>query len=176
MMRRLLPLWLVLPLAACDAPQDDLEIWMKETRASVSPPKTNVEAPKKVEPFAYSHKDALDPFSQAKLTVAMDRAGKAKQNSGLAPDAKRPREVLENFPLESIRMVGRIADAKATSALLQVNSAVYMARVGNYAGQNFGRIIRIGDNEVLIKELVQDASGDWVEREASLKLQEGDKK
>jgi type IV pilus assembly protein PilP len=164
----------ILLLAACDTKKDDLDQWMKEARASVSPPKNTVEAPKKVEPFTYDNKTQVDPFSPAKLAVAIDRAAKAKVgNGGLAPDTKRAREVLESFPLESIKMVGRIADSKVTTALLQVDTLVYQAKVGSYAGQNFGKIMKINDGEVFIKELVQDATGDWVERETSLRIREG---
>lgn len=173
MIRQLLLWSSLLMLAACGGPQDDLDAWMKEVRASVQPMNANVDPPKKVEPFTYDNKSQLDPFSAGKLAVAIDKASKSKSGSGLAPDSKRTREVLENFPLESIKMVGRIADAKITTALLQVDSLVYQARVGNYAGQNFGRITKISDSEVFIKELVQDATGDWVERETSLRIQEG---
>jgi type IV pilus assembly protein PilP len=161
-------------LTACDNQQDDLDQWMKEARAGVQTMKSTVEAPKKVEPFTYDNKTQVDPFSPAKLAVAIDRAAKAKANNGgLAPDTKRAREVLESFPLESIKMVGRIADSKVTTALLQVDTLVYQAKVGSYAGQNFGKIVKISDGEVFIKELVQDATGDWVERETSLRIREG---
>jgi type IV pilus assembly protein PilP len=161
-------------LSGCDNKKDDLEQWMKEAKANVAPLKNTVEAPKKVEPFTYDNKTQIDPFSSAKLAVAIDRAAKAKANNGgLAPDTKRAREVLESFPLESIKMVGRIADSKVTTALLQVDTLVYQARVGSYAGQNFGKIVKIDDAEVFIKELVQDATGDWVERETSLRIKEG---
>ena len=133
-------------LTACDSQQDDLDQWMKEARAGVQPIKSTVEAPKKVEPVTYDNKTQVDPFSPAKLAVALDRASKAKANNGgLAPDTKRAREVLESFPLESIKMVGRIADSKVTTALLQVDTLVYQAKVGGYAGQNFGKIIKISD-------------------------------
>jgi type IV pilus assembly protein PilP len=167
---------LVMLVVGCDARKDDLEQWMKEVRASATPLKNTIEAPKKLEPFTYENKSQVDPFSTAKLAIAIDRAVKAKANNGsLAPDTKRARDVLESFPLESIRMVGRIADSKVTTALLQVDTLVYQAKVGGYAGQNFGRIIKIDDSEVFIKELVQDATGEWVERETSLRIKEGGK-
>jgi type IV pilus assembly protein PilP len=176
MIRLLYCAGLVLSLAACDAQKDDLDQWMKDTKAAVQPLKNNVEPPKKIEPFTYDNKTQVDPFSPAKLAVAMDRAAKAKAGSGgLAPDTKRAREVLESFPLESIKMVGQIADSKVTTALLQVDTLVYQAKVGSYAGQNFGKITKINDSEVFIKELVQDATGDWVERETSLRIKEGQK-
>jgi type IV pilus assembly protein PilP len=163
-----------LMLAGCDSQKDDLDQWMKEATASAQPIKNTVEAPRKVEPFIYDNKTQVDPFSTAKLAVAIDRAAKAKAGNGnLAPDTKRFREALESFPLESIKMVGHIADAKVSTALLQVDTLVYQAKVGSYAGQNFGKIVKINDAEVFIKELVQDATGDWVERETSLRIREG---
>jgi type IV pilus assembly protein PilP len=163
-------------LVGCDSPKDDLDQWMKEATASAQPIKNTVEAPKKVEPFTYDNKTQVDPFSTAKLAVAIDRAAKAKAGTGtLAPDTKRAREVLESFPLESIKMVGHIANSKVSTALLQVDTLVYQAKVGSFAGQNFGKIVKINDAEVFIKELVQDATGDWVERETSLRIREGTK-
>ncbi|HRA78368.1 MAG TPA: pilus assembly protein PilP, partial [Burkholderiaceae bacterium] len=68
------------------------------------------------------------------------------------------------------------ASGRQNHALLQVDQIVYQARVGNHAGQNFGVITRISDDEVLLRELVQDAAGDWVHRESKLQLQEGGSK
>lgn len=73
-------------------------------------------------------------------------------------------------------MVGHLSNGRQAFALLQVETMVYQARVGSYAGQNFGMITKVSENEVKLKELVQDAAGDWVERETALRLQEGGKK
>jgi len=72
-------------------------------------------------------------------------------------------------------MVGLIEDKKLRNALIQVDKTVYQARVGNYLGQNFGMITKITETEVEIKEIVQDAAGEWVERTATLELQEAKK-
>ena len=72
-------------------------------------------------------------------------------------------------------MVGHMTNGRNDFALLQVEAMVYQARGGNYAGQNFGRIVRVTESEVTLKELVQDAAGDWVERDSALRLQEGRK-
>ena len=93
--------------------------------------------------------------------------------SGLKPDTNRRREALESFPLDAIRMVGHMTNGRSSFALLQVDSTVYQARVGNYAGLNYGMITRVSESEVRLKELVQDAAGDWIERETALQLKEG---
>lgn len=72
-------------------------------------------------------------------------------------------------------MVGTLSKSGLTFALLQADKSVFQAKVGNYVGQNLGMIVRVTDNEVEIKEVVQDASGEWVEREAKLELQETQK-
>ncbi len=73
-------------------------------------------------------------------------------------------------------MVGHLANGKQSYALLQVDNLVFQARVGNYAGQNFGVITKVNEAEIKLKELVQDAAGDWKERETSLQIQEGTRK
>ncbi len=66
-----------------------------------------------------------------------------------------------------------MSNGQKNFALLQVDNMVYQARVGNYAGQNFGQITRVTESEVRLKELVRDAAGDWTERDTALRLQEG---
>ena len=58
-----------------------------------------------------------------------------------------------------------------TFAIIQADASLYQVRAGNYMGQNFGVVTRVTEEQVLVKELVQDAAGDWVERESTLQLQ-----
>jgi len=157
-------------LGACSDEHQELRSWMDEQRRNTPTVKETIPAPKKFEPFRYENAGQSDPFSPAKMAL---KAGADQRTDGIKPDMNRRREALESFPLESIRMVGHMANGKSTFALLQVDSMVYQARVGNYAGQNFGMITRVTDREVVLKELVQDAAGDWVERDSALRLQEG---
>jgi type IV pilus assembly protein PilP len=84
----------------------------------------------------------------------------------------RRKEPLEAFPLETLKMVGTLVKGKATHAIVQADKGLHQVRVGNYMGQNYGIITNISENEVLLKELVEDANGDWTERASSLQLQE----
>jgi type IV pilus assembly protein PilP len=85
---------------------------------------------------------------------------------------KRPPEPLEAFPLESIQMLGTITQEKETFALVKAGPNLYRVRKGNYLGQNFGVITAIDEAQINLKELVQDSTGDWVERVSSLQLVE----
>jgi len=174
-MKRTFVVAAALALTACAQDQDELRAWMQQVRASTPPVEERIDPPKRFEPFHYDNVARVDPFSTDRLAVVFE-ATPDRPGSGLKPDMNRRREVLESYPLDTIRMVGHMRDGRKNHALLQVDAVVYQARVGNYAGQNFGLITRISETEVMLKELVQDAAGDWVERESALRLQEGGSK
>jgi len=100
------------------------------------------------------------------------KTGVAASASKFAPDPNRPKEPLEAFPLESIQMLGTITQSQETFALVKAGPNLYRVRKGNYMGQNFGVITGIDDAQINLKELVQDAGGDWVERSSALQLVE----
>lgn len=158
-------------LAGCDARLGELDVWMQEVRATTPPIRTRIAEPKSFKPFRYTLVEEIPPFSPVKMAALQDPM-QVRAKGGLAPDVNRRREVLENFPVEQIQMVGFMRNSRFNTALLQVDKTIYQARVGNYAGQNYGVVTRIGETEVALRELVQDATGDWVERETVLKLQE----
>lgn len=152
----------------------ELQQWMdsvkKDTRVVIS----KISEPKVYVPVAYSSKSQVDPFNPAKLLVVLARM-RAESDNGLRPDMERRREVLEAFPLDTLKMVGLIEKANMRQALIQVDKTVYQAKIGNYVGQNFGMITKITDSEIEIKEIVQDAAGEWTERKSTLELQEAKK-
>lgn len=167
-----LSLVLLTGLAGCgDGGVQEIKQWMTEVRqqARVSIPKLS--EPKKFTPFIYGGKDTVDPYSPSKLAVAFAKL-QSKSNSALKPDLERRREALESFPLDTVKMVGTLQKPGLSYVLLQVDKSVFQAKVGNYVGQNLGMITNITDTAVELKEIVQDASGDWVERQAKLELQE----
>ena len=59
---------------------------------------------------------------------------------------------------------------------MKVDALLYQVQIGNYLGQNYGRINKITETAIELREIVQDATGDWIERNVSLELQEGQKK
>lgn len=166
------PLLAVTLLAAgCTEDKGELRAWMDQVRRDTQPIRTTIPEPQQFAPFRYDAAEIADPFSSARMQVGLSEAA-AKPGRGKAPDASRRREPLEAFPLDAIRMVGTIADGRQTVALLQVDSTLFHVRAGNYAGQNFGKIIGVTEQDVKIKELVQDTTGEWIEREAELRLHE----
>jgi type IV pilus assembly protein PilP len=156
---------------------DELVQWMGEQKANAKSRVTPLTEPKKFAPQAYAVEASLDPFNQSKLTLALRRESNqvASNASLIAPETSRRKEPLEGFPLDAMAMVGSLNKTGAPAALLRVDNLIYQVRVGNYLGQNYGKILKITETQIQLREIVQDATGDWTERISSLDLQEGKK-
>ncbi|CAN7613840.1 pilus assembly protein PilP [Variovorax sp. LjRoot84] len=179
-MRTLGFLWLgiaAVGLSGCmGSEQEDLQRWMAEQRAQVRPNVPPITEPKKFTPQAYTEVSAFEPFNMQKLTQALRRDSNQPSTSGLiAPELARRKEALEAFPLDSMAMVGSMNRKGEPVALVTVDKLLYQVRVGNYLGLNYGRITRISETELGLREIVQDAAGEWIERVATLQLQERSK-
>lgn len=161
-------------LSACGNDTDELRAWMDEVKRQTPVEVQKIPEPKVFAPFRYASRDQLDPYNPAKLEVALARQERAAGN-GIRPDLERRREPLENFPLDTITMVGTLERAGEKYALLRVDQTVFRVKVGNYVGQNFGRVVQVTDAQVWLREIVRDASGEWTERDAKLELQESEK-
>ncbi len=167
-MKPLLVILVCIGLVSCsgNSDQDGLRQWMNDATKNVKgkiPPLPQV---KPYEPVAYDAGNLVDPFKPSKILPERSNKG-----GGAKPDFDRPREPLEAYPLESLKYVGVMTKRKTSFAIIQVDGALYQVRTGNYLGQNFGVITKVSESEVVLKELVQDPAGDWVERMTSLMLQ-----
>lgn len=159
-------------LAGCsDGDIAEVKSWMEQTRANTTVKVKPLSEPKTFIPFAYSAQEEVDPFEPNKLLGELARM--ADENpSPYKPDQNRRKEYLESFPLDTFQMVGSMQKSGATYALLQVDRAVFQVTLGARLGQNHGLVTAVSDNAVSIKETVQDAAGEWVERMTKLELQE----
>ena len=169
---------LALVISGCGSSgDDDLRQWMTDLRATTKPRVTPLTEPKQFLPEAYAMESGLEPFSSVKLTQALRREStQSASNAALiAPEMARRKEPLEAYPLDVMAMVGSLDKKGTPTALLKVDKLLYQVKVGNYLGQNYGKIIKISEGAIQLREIVQDATGDWVERMTSLDLQEGKK-
>ena len=169
---------LVALLSGCSSSgQEELQQWMTEQRNQTKPNIQPIPEPKKFTPQAYTQEAATDPFSNQKLTQALRRdSSQASANAGLvAPELTRRKEPLESYPLDAMSMVGSLIKEGKPVALVKVDNLLYQVRAGNYLGQNYGKITKVGETDVTLREIVQDAGGEWIERVAKLQLQERSK-
>lgn len=167
-----------LGLAGCgSSDQEELQQWMTDQRNATRPRVEPLPEPTKFSPQAYAQEGAIEPFSNQKLTQALKRdSNQATANAALiAPELSRRKEPLEAYPLDATFMVGSLIKVGQPVALVKVDNLVYQVRAGNYLGQNYGRITKVTETSVALREIVQDAAGEWIERTATLQLLEGSK-
>lgn len=161
-------LLLCLSLAGCGgADLDDLRNYTQEVKAR---PKGVIEPLPQVRPqetFAYSAADLRDPFSPPEVEAPPPTANK------LTPDTNRIKEVLEEYPLDALKMVGTVENNNETWSLVRApDGIIYRVRPNNYIGQNYGKIVSISEEGIDLVETIEDGQGGWLERTASLVLSE----
>ena len=162
-------------LVACSSEEhQDIKQWMSEVTKGM---KGRVPPLPEIKPFpivSYEAADLMDPFNPAKIEPEKKPDGTG--GSGVKPDFNRFKEPLEAYALDSLKMIGLIEKGKMKNAVIMADKAVYLVKIGNYMGQNFGIITDITPSEVQLREQVQDSSGDWVERTSTLQLLEQEMK
>ncbi|WP_093138702.1 pilus assembly protein PilP [Pseudoxanthomonas sp. GM95] len=143
-----------------DAP--NLEDWVANVRARPAPPLEPLPVMQQFETFEYAAQGLRDPFSTAWSTA---------DASGLRPDPNRRKETLEQYPLDSLKMVGTIGSGSGLVGLVMAPDKVtYRVSAGAYMGQSDGRITDIQQDRVDLVELVPDGAGGWLERPAAVTL------
>ena len=177
------PLWslavfVLLGVVGCgSSEQAELQQWMTNQRTAVKPKVEPLPEPSKFSPQPYNQEAAIEPFSNQKLTQALKRdSNQATANVALiAPELSRRKEPLEASPLDAVSMVGSLIKTGQPVALVRVDNLIYQVRAGNYLGQNYGRVTKVTETNLSLREIVQDAAGEWIERPATLQLLEGTK-
>ena len=157
--------------AGCSPGHDELQEWMEQQRRDVKPSVQPLSPPKSFDPQPYLALQQVEPFSNQKLSVALKQEAR-QASSLLASELNRRREPLEAYPLDSMIMVGSVERGNQPFALLRVDNLLYQVKIGDYLGQNYGRVTRMTETEIVLREIVQDAAGEWIERVSTLQLQD----
>jgi len=125
---------------------------------------------KQVETFLYEEQGRRDPFSPSEKQAAEEVT---MVEDGIRPDFNRRKEELEGFTLDALRMVGILDQAGVIWGLVQTKEGtIHRVKTGNYMGSNHGRIMQVSEERIELSEIVQDSSGGYSERQASLALTE----
>lgn len=171
-------LCLVLLAGCSDSDQDELKVWMSTERNAIKPQVKPIPEPSKFIPQTYGGEQKTPPFSGEKLASVMrgTTATVVVNSSLIEPELSRRKQPLENYPLDTMSMVGSIHSQGQLVAIVKVDNLLYQVRPGSYLGQNYGRVNNVTETEVTLREIVQDSAGEWTERPAALQLQEGSSK
>ena len=161
-------IWLgctALLLAGCGAGMSDLEDYAEEVKSRKSADIEPIPQIIPYTPFLYDPAGRRDPF------LALNYAPKETIASTVTPDLNRNREPLEEFPLDSLRMMGTIEMHGTRFALVRGGDGIiHRVTVGNYMGQNYGKIVSISEAEVQLVELIPDGFSGYMEQPASIAL------
>ena len=158
---------LALGLTACGGDMDELDQYINKIK---SEPGGRIEPLPEITPyevFAYvaDEQGIRSPFVPDTPQASGSAAG------GTRPDPDRIREFLEDFPLDTLRMVGTLNIDDTLYGLLQTSDGlIHRVVPGNYLGQNDGRITEISESEITLVEIISDGIGGYIERDAAIGL------
>lgn len=154
-------------LAGCSSRMGDLRAYIDEVKAR---PGGRIEPLPQIQPaptFKYEAGDRRSPF----VPDAPEKRVSSNPNAVQGPDPNRPREFLEQFPLDTLHMVGTLTSAGKTAGLVQTaDGLIHRVSVGNHLGQNYGRITSITESQISLIEIIPDGLGGYIERPASVAL------
>ena len=158
-------------LTACSSDNtSDLRDYVSKVKAR---PKGRIKPLPEIVPYEtylYQVSHLRDPFTPF---VALEEASLEIQDSGLQPNVNRKREELEQYSLDSLSFVGHIEKGGKTWALITApDKVIYRVRPGNHMGSNYGKILAVTEDSILLNEIIPNGVGGWTQREASLDLSE----
>ena len=168
--RSLVYILLLIFFVACGSDEiDDLRTYVSDVKARKKgniPPLPAVET---YDSYAYNEVDLRNPF----VPTRSERTARGPSNNGISPNLKREREVLEQFPLDTLKMVGILEQTGERWALIKAqDGTLYRTKKGSYIGQDNGQITRITETSIELTEIVPDGLGGWVKRQSTLSASE----
>ena len=152
-------------LAACSSADDELQRFIDDTKKEAGGRVQPLPEVKPYQTFVYAAMTLRSPF--------MPGAPGGTNAPGVRPDSKRSREFLEQYSLDTLKMVGTLSLGGHTYGLVQTKDGlVHRVLPGNYMGQSDGRITEVSPSKISVREIVPDGLGGYVERSASLVLKD----
>ncbi|WP_077529203.1 pilus assembly protein PilP [Vreelandella utahensis] len=176
--RYLVTVGLSVVLVACSQGQGykDLDQFMKEAR---NDPQGKIEPLpefKAYEAFTYAASDRRSPFEPpAEVVLESQEDDEGEPESEIKPDENRPTEPLERFEMSDLAMVGslqRTEEGRLYALVQDPEGGIHRVTVGDYMGQNHGRVERVTETGIQLREIVGDGSGGWVKRPRTLSLEQ----
>ena len=157
-------------LSGCENRQDDLSRYIAEVKERPATPIPPIPPVRTYTPYRYEGLMGRDPFRQA-TSDGTEQVPESGNTTGPRPDLQRPREYLERFELDTLEMVGTFNKESSEWALIKdPDGTIHRVAVGNYMGQNHGKVSSITNDEVELSEFIADGVGGWLVRDASIAL------
>lgn len=158
--------------AGCGGSQHQaISLWMAAVSKDMPRMVESIAEPKKYAPYKYESSSLIDPFDAVRATLA-DKQLRPRNPLAPQPDPKHVKQPLEAFPLETLKMVGALQQKGESYAFVKSDAGLIRVKVGDFMGQDYGRVTAIDESKIALTELVRDSGGDYVERSSTLQLQE----
>jgi type IV pilus assembly protein PilP len=156
----------VAALAGCSNDIDELQARIQEVKSRPGGRIDPLPEVKPYETFNYAAASQRSPFIQG-------MPASATSPNSVRPDITRPREFLEQFSLDTLRMVGTLKLQGRIYGLIQTQDGlVHRVLPGARVGQSDGRITSIDEGKISLMEIVSDGMGGFIERPAAIALSE----
>lgn len=156
----------LLALGGCTKGTADLHQWVAAQKARKPSPLPPLPVIKTFETFLYKDQGMRDPFAPS-----VSESHSSQAQAGPRPDQNRPKQPLEGFALDSLKMVGTLGGDNHLQALIRdPGGVIYRVRVNEYMGQNYGHVTDIAADHIELVEMVPNGNGGWMERKASIAL------
>lgn len=155
--------------------EQDLKAFIQAERSVPRPVAKPVSQPKVFEAATYDESGKRDPFNRLAFNQSLLVLAKGAKPNLATPELARSKEPLEEFALDTMTLVGLLSKEGRSVALVRADGKLHQVAPGRYLGQHFGKVIKIEESQITLREIVQDELGDWVVRRATLKLQERSK-
>ena len=165
---RLVMLSLAAAVCGCTGDMDDLDQYINDIKAR---PGGRIEPLPEITPYEVFTYVADAEGLRSPFVPDAPQAAAGSAIGGTRPDPERSREFLEQFPLDTLRMVGTLELGNVNYGLVQTSDGlIHRVVPGNYMGQNDGRIVAVNDSEIQLIEIISDGIGGYLEREAAVGL------
>jgi len=161
-------------LVGCEQDKPDLRQFVAEVKARDKSDIPDLPTIKVYQSYAYSADDLRDPFTrtvveQLPQNVAADSAPEPEDN-GIKPNKHRTKELLEYYSLSSLQLMGTLEQDKLWALVRSPDGVIHRVTEGNYMGMNHGQILEITETKLLLKEIMPEGNGRYVERESSISV------
>lgn len=163
-----LAIFVTVGLTACGGEENvDLQTYVNEIKARQKSRIPPLPKPQTFEVFTYNDTTLRNPF------IATIEIQTAESNNGLKPDMSRDRDILEQYSIGSLKMMGSLEKNGRRWALIRASDGtLHRITAGRHLGKNNGEIVSITESQLELKEIVPDGLGGWIERMTTLAISE----
>ncbi len=159
-------------LTGCQQDKPNLQQFVDEVKARQKSDIPPLPAIKTYQSFNYSAADMRDPFTKTVVEQLPEaiQDDEPLPDNGIKPDKHRVKELLEAYALSDLQLMGTLEQENLWALIRSPDGVIHRVTEGNYMGTNHGKILQISETELLLKEIVPEGNGRFIERESSVSV------